>query len=52
MSKNKPTKKQLESIFFLYNDYTGKTNGEICQQIWDYVEREIKKSNQKTTTNK
>lgn len=39
----KPTKEQLETIFYFYNDYTGRTHGDICQDIWDHVERELKK---------
>jgi len=40
----KPTNNQLETIFFLFNDYTGKTHGEICLDIWEYVESELSKT--------
>lgn len=39
----KPTQKQLETIFFLFNDYEGRTHGDICQDIWNYVESELNK---------
>ncbi len=40
----KPTDKQLEHIFFLLNDYSGRTHGEICRDIWNYVESELNKT--------
>lgn len=39
----KPTKKQLESISHLINDYDGKTHGEIAQDVWDYIVSELNK---------